>query len=120
MRQGAYRESLRAVELTREVGMKSGCNLFITKENIWQFDRLVADLQHAGMQEIIPCLYSFTPNARGRHTEALRPEWRDVEPLVREAGRYPGGLPLATFLARGASEAHRVLVRTAGVSGDLA
>lgn len=89
MRKGAYRESLRAVELTREADMKSGCNLFITKENIQQFDRLVADLQHAGMQEIIPQVYGFTPNARGRHTEPLRPEWRDVEPLVEKLDAIP-------------------------------
>ena len=89
MRQGAYRESLRAVELTREVGMETGCNLFITKENIRQFDQLVADLQYAGMQEIIPQVYSFTPNARGRHTEPLRPEWRDVEPLVEKLDAIP-------------------------------
>lgn len=68
-RQGAYRESLRAVELTRQVGMKTGCNLFVTKESIREFDQLVADLQQAGMQEIIPCLYGFTPNARGRYSE---------------------------------------------------
>jgi hypothetical protein len=90
MRQGAYHESLRAVEFTREVeGMKSGCNLFLTTENIHQFDQLVADLQHAGMQEIIPCIYSFTPNARGRHTEPLRPEWRDVEPLIEKLDAIP-------------------------------
>ena len=69
--------------------MKSGCNLFLTKENIHQFDQLVADLQHAGMQEIIPCIYSFTPNARGRHTEPLRPEWPDVEPLVEKLDAIP-------------------------------
>jgi hypothetical protein len=89
MRQGAYRESLRAVELTREVGMETGCNLFITKENVGQFDHLVADLQHAGMQEIIPCLYAFTPNARGRHSESLRPEWRDVEQLPEKLETLP-------------------------------
>ena len=52
MRQGAYRESLRAIELVREAGMKAGCNLFVTKENVQQFDQLVTDLQHAGIQEI--------------------------------------------------------------------
>ena len=89
MRQGAYRESLRAVELTRGVGMRTGCNLFLTKENIPQFDRLVADLQRAGMQEIIPHVYNFTPNARGRHCEPLRPDWRDVEPLVEKLDAIP-------------------------------
>jgi hypothetical protein len=89
MRKGAYRESLRAVERTREVGMETGCNLFLTKENIWQFDQLIADLQHAGMQEIIPQVYGFTPNARGRHTEPLRPEWRDVASLVEKVDAIP-------------------------------
>ena len=89
MRKGAYRESLRAVEFTREVGMRTGCNLFITKESIPQFDQLVADLQQAGIQEIIPCLYGFTPNARGRHSEHLRPEWRDVEPLIEKMDAVP-------------------------------
>lgn len=89
MRPGAYRESLCAVERAREVGMETGCNLFLTKENIHQFDQIVADLQHTGMQEIIPCLYGFTPNARGRHTEPLRPEWRDVAPLVEKLDAIP-------------------------------
>lgn len=89
MRKGAYYESLRAVGLTREAGMQTGCNLFITKKSIPQFDRLVEDLQRAGMQEIIPCLYGFTPNARGRHSEHLRPEWRDVEPLVAKLDAVP-------------------------------
>ena len=89
MRKGAYCESLRAVELTREVGMRTGCNLFITKENIHQFDHLVEDLQRAGIQEIIPCLYGFTSNARGRHSEPLRPEWRDVETLVEKLDAIP-------------------------------
>ncbi|MEO8954763.1 MAG: radical SAM protein [Ktedonobacteraceae bacterium] len=89
MRPGAYRESLRAVELTREVGMQTGCNLFLTKENIRQFDQLCADLQHVGMQEIIPQVYGFTPNARGRHSEPLRLEWRDVEPLIEALDVIP-------------------------------
>jgi MoaA/NifB/PqqE/SkfB family radical SAM enzyme len=89
MRKGAYRESLRAVELAREVGMETGCNLFITKENIRQFDQLIADLQHAGMQQIIPQVYGFTPNARGRYTEPLRLEWWDVEPLVEKLDTIP-------------------------------
>lgn len=89
MRQGAYRESLRAVELTRQAGMETGCNLFVTTESIGQFDQLVADLQQAGMQEIIPCLYGFTPNARGRHSEPLRPTWQDVEELPEKLESIP-------------------------------
>ncbi len=89
LREGAYRESLRAVELAREAGIRAGCNLFLTKENIWQFDQLVADLQQVGMQEIIPQVYSFFPNARGRHSEPLRLEWQDVRPLVEKLDAIP-------------------------------
>ena len=89
MRQGAYRESLHVIKLVREVGMKTGCNLFLTKENNWQFDKLIADLQQAGIHEIIPQVYSFTPNARGRHTEPLRPEWQNVEHLVEKLDAIP-------------------------------
>jgi len=49
LHKGAYCKSLRAVELALEAGMQAGCNLFLTKENIGQFDQLVADLQHAGI-----------------------------------------------------------------------
>ncbi len=89
LRKGAYRESLHAIELTRLAEMRAGCNLFVTKENTHQFDQLVADLQHAGIQEIIPCLYGFLPNARGRHSELLRPEWQDVRPLVEKLNSIP-------------------------------
>ena len=89
LRKGAYRESLRAIELTRQTEMRAGCNLFVTKENTQQFDQLVADLQQVGIQEIIPCLYGFLPNARGRHSEPLRPEWQDVQPLVEKLDAIP-------------------------------
>ena len=81
-RKGAYRESLHAVELAREAGMQVGCNLFLTKVNAGQFDQIIADLQHVGIQQIIPEIYNFLPNARGRHSEPLRPEWQDVASLV--------------------------------------
>jgi hypothetical protein len=89
LRKGAYRESLHAIELTRQTEMRAGCNLFVTKENVHQFDKLVTDLQQAGIQEIIPCLYNFTPNARGRNSEPLRPEWQDVQPLVGKLDAIP-------------------------------
>lgn len=88
-RQGAYHESLRAVELTREIGMRAGCNLFVTAESLPQVEQIVADLQRAGIEEIIPCLYDFLPNARGRQSERLRPTWPEVEPLVQQFDMIP-------------------------------
>ena len=89
LREGAYRESLRAIELTRQTEMRAGCNLFVTNENLHQFDHLVADLQQAGIQEIIPCLYGFLPNARGRRSEPLRPQWPEVQELPEKLERIP-------------------------------
>jgi len=89
LRKGAYRESLHAVELARQVGMRTGCNLFLTTENVHQLDQMVAELQHAGVQEIAPELYGFLPNVRGRHSEPLRPEWQDTEPLVEKLDLIP-------------------------------
>ena len=89
LREGAYRESLHAVELARQTGMQVGCNLFLTKENIHQFDQMILDLQRACMQQIAPEVYSFLPNVRGRHSEPLRPEWEDVEPLIEKIDSIP-------------------------------
>lgn len=84
LRERAYHESLHSVELARQTGMQVGCNLFLTKANIHQFDQMILDLQCAGMQQIAPEIYSFLPNARGRYSEPLRPEWQDVEPLIEK------------------------------------
>jgi hypothetical protein len=89
LRKGAYQESLRAVELAREAGMQVGCNLFLTKVNVNQFDKIIADLQSVGIQQIIPEIYNFLPNARGRYTEPLRPEWQDVELFVQKLNSIP-------------------------------
>ena len=89
LREGAYHESLHAKALARQVGMQVGCNLFLTKENIRQFNQIILDLQLAGMQQIAPEIYSFLPNARGRQSEPLRPEWQDVEPLIDKINASP-------------------------------
>lgn len=81
-RTGAYQESLRAVALAREAQIHTGCNLFLTKENVSHFDQLVSDLLQAGMESIAPCVYHFTPNARGRLTERVRLEWQEVQPIL--------------------------------------
>ena len=88
-RQGAYRKNLDAIEQTRQAGMRTGCNLFVTTESIPQVDQIVADLQRAGIQEIIPCLPDFTPDAQGRRNEHLRPNWPEVENLPQKLDTIP-------------------------------
>lgn len=89
LRKGAYQESLHAVELPREAGMKAGCNLFLMKANVGQVDQIITDLQRVGIQQIAPELYNFLPNGRGRHSEPLRPEWQDVKPIVAKLDSIP-------------------------------
>jgi len=95
-RQGAYQESLRAVALAREAQVHTGCNLFLTAENVSHFDQLVSDLLQAGMESIAPEIYRFTPNARGRLTEPLRPTWQDVQPILAQLD----ALPVDDFMRR--------------------
>lgn len=87
--QGAYHESLHAIELTREAGMRAGCNLFITTRSIPQFEQIVLDLQRAGIQEIIPCLPDFLPNVRERRNERFRPTWSEVETFPQKLDTIP-------------------------------
>jgi MoaA/NifB/PqqE/SkfB family radical SAM enzyme len=73
LRKGAFRKSLRSIELTSQTELRVGCNLFVTKENVHQFDHLVAELQQVGIQEIIPCLYGFLPLMRVAAVANLSP-----------------------------------------------
>ena len=93
-RKGAYQESLRAIALAREAQVHTGCNLFLTTENVSHFDQLVADLLQAGMESINPCVYGFTPNARGRLTERLRPTWQEVQPILARLDALPLDEPI--------------------------
>jgi sulfatase maturation enzyme AslB (radical SAM superfamily) len=88
-RQGAYHESLRAVELAQQAGMRAGCNLFVTNESLPQVEQIVADLQRAGIEEIIPCLYAFLPNARGHYSERVRSIWPQAEEFVKLLDTIP-------------------------------
>lgn len=47
-RNGAYQESLRAVARVRQAQVHTGCNLFLTTENVGSFNQCVSDLLQAG------------------------------------------------------------------------
>lgn len=76
--------------------MQVVCNLFLTNENIHQFDQIILDLHLAGIQQIAPEIYSFLPNVREGYSELLRLEWQDVEPLIEKIDSIP-----ETALCRG-------------------
>jgi MoaA/NifB/PqqE/SkfB family radical SAM enzyme len=81
---GAYRETLLAAERARSVGLDAGCNVFLTRENIAQFDAMVEALRKAGVDQFIVEPAWYYPTGRGRRHEAVRPELQDLLPLAEK------------------------------------
>lgn len=81
-RAGAYQETLLAAERARSVGLGVGCNVFLTKANVGQFDTMVEDLQRRGVTQFSFEPPTYYPTGRGRRSEALRPELHDLLPLA--------------------------------------
>jgi hypothetical protein len=67
-----------------------GCNIFLTRENVGQFDALVADLLAHGVTQLWVGPASFLPTARSRRYEALRPTLADLLPLAERVLTLPG------------------------------
>ncbi|HVA92744.1 MAG TPA: radical SAM protein [Chloroflexota bacterium] len=89
-RAGAYQETLLAIERVRSVGMEVGCNVFLTRENVAQFDALVADLLARGVMQLAVEPAGYLPTARSRRYEALRPVLADLLPLIEPVRALPG------------------------------
>ena len=83
-REGAYRETLLGIERSRSAGLEVGCNVFLTKENVGQFDQMVDDLLSRGVGELIFEPAFYRPTGRGRRYEALRPELSELQPLAEK------------------------------------
>jgi hypothetical protein len=89
-RAGAYRETLLAIERARSVGLEVGCNIFLTRENVAQFDALVADLLVRGVTQIAVQPAGYVPTARSRRYEVLRPVLAELLSLVEPVRALPG------------------------------
>ena len=89
-RAGAYPETLLAIERVRSVGMGVGCNVFLIRENVAQFDALVGDLLARGVTQFAVEPAGYLPTARSRRYEALRPALADLLPLVEPMRALPG------------------------------
>ena len=83
-RTGAYKEACLAVERVRSMGFKCGCNVFVTKENLTQLDRLFSDLQRIGIGEMSCEVVVYHPTTRSRHYESIRPELEELLPYVNK------------------------------------
>jgi hypothetical protein len=89
-RAGAYQETLLGIERVRSVGMEVGCTVFLTRENVAQFDVMVADLLSHGVTQFAVQPANYLPTARSRRYVALRPILTDLLPLVERVQALPG------------------------------
>jgi hypothetical protein len=89
-RTGAYQETLLGIDRMRAASMEVGCNIFLTRENITQFDTMIEDLLAHSVTQFAVEVANYLPTARSRRYEALRPSSADLLPLVERVQRLPG------------------------------
>jgi hypothetical protein len=89
-RTGAYAETLLGIDRMRAVGMEVGCTIFLTRENVAEFDALIAELLAHGVTQFAVGVASYRPTARSRRYEALRPTLADLRPLLERVQALPG------------------------------
>jgi hypothetical protein len=89
-RAGAYQETLVGIDRMRAAGMEVGRNVFLTRENVGEFDGLVADLLAHGVTQLSVEPASYLPSVHSRRYETLRPTLADLMPLVERVRALPG------------------------------
>jgi hypothetical protein len=87
-RPGAFAETCLAVRRARECGLGTGANVFVTKPALGNFDRLLDAFGEIplGERSIGPGI--FTPTARGRRYERLRPDVDELLPLAERISQW--------------------------------
>jgi hypothetical protein len=89
-RAGAYEETLLGIDRARLASMEVGCNVFLTRENVAEFDNVISDLLVHGVAQFAIETAGYLPTARSRRYEALRPTLADLEPLLEHVQQLPG------------------------------
>jgi hypothetical protein len=81
-RSGAYAETCLAIQRAHAVGLRAGCNVFVTKANAPDAELLLSELLRLEVDGMAwePAIYYPTP--RGRRYERLRPEPSDLLPFA--------------------------------------
>jgi len=82
-RPGAFEETCLAVRRAQECGLGAGANVFLTKPGLRDFDRLLSALLDLRLGHMTFGVAGYTPTARGRRYEALRPELGDLLPIAQ-------------------------------------
>ena len=81
-RSGAYAETCLAVQRIHAAGLRAGCNVFLTKANAQQAERLLGVLQRLQVDGMWWGPATYDPTPRSRRNEPLRPELSDLRPLA--------------------------------------
>lgn len=81
-RDGAFGETLLAVERIQSLGFRCGANVFVTRDMAAQFEPLAALLQGLGLSGMAWEVARYQPTARARQYEAHRPPWEDLSPIA--------------------------------------
>jgi hypothetical protein len=81
-RTGAYAETCLAVQRAHAVGLRAGCNVFLTTANAGQAERLLGVLQRLEVDQMWWGPATYYPTARGRRNERLRPALSELLPLA--------------------------------------
>jgi hypothetical protein len=81
-RSGAWTETCLAIQRIHAAGMRAGCNVFLTKANAQQAERLLGALQRLQVDGMWWGPAAYFPTPRARRNEPLRPEPSDLRPLA--------------------------------------
>jgi hypothetical protein len=86
-RSGAYAETCLAIERIHAAGLRAGCNVFVTKANAQQTERLLGVLQRLEIDGTWWGPAAYYPTPRARRNEPLRPDPSDLRPLATRIPR---------------------------------
>jgi hypothetical protein len=90
-RPGAWAETCLAIQRVHAVGLRAGCNVFVTTANAGQAERLLGALQRLQVDGMWWGPATYYPTPRGRRNERLRPQPSDLRPIaawVRELSLF--------------------------------
>jgi hypothetical protein len=86
-RSGAYAETCLAIQRVHASGLRAGCNIFLTKANAPQAERLLGALQRLQVDGMWWGPADYYPTPRARRSEPLRPRPSDLRPLATQIPR---------------------------------
>ena len=86
-RDGAFGETLLAVERIRSLGFRCGANVFVTRAVAARFEVLAELLQGLGLCGVSWEVARYQPTARARQYEAHRPTLEDLAPVADRVAR---------------------------------